>query len=160
MTLSGTGCLRLRPFGVRLIAAVTPAGLPGQAGWQVYLSKRDAAALFAAQAGETAAESSAAVYRPKHGSVVLLSMLTSNSLMGFLMLAGLIRETGALAGDTLRRVAAVEFRQGVLVRPGGRCDLLVTVMGRAGDRIRVRGVEKSAAWALLKEAGVLTAEEA
>ena len=388
VTLSGTGYLPLRPFGVRLIAAVTPAGLPGQAVWQVYLSKRDAAALFAAQAGETAAESPAAVYRPKHGSVVLLSMLTSNSLMGFLMLAGLIRETGALAGDTLRReltgqveqlgsllgrvlppaaatvaalllicwgaaflaevtrnlpfrlirhrevaavhrglftrrdyavsdeglcgleiretalsrllgfgslwlrapglpqgrgellpavpvvsrrslaavmgsvfpelepvrptvrpgaralprylraplagvaacgalyrcagqwgsfwrpwveavllfaavglgwyalvclldwhsagvglgrscltlrtsrglrlctevvplrrVAAVEFRQGVLVRPGGRCDLLVTVMGRAGDRIRVRGVEKSAAWALLKEAGVLTAEE-
>ena len=59
----------------------------------------------------------------------------------------------------LRRVAAVEFRQGVLVRPGGRCDLLVTVMGRAGDRIRVRGVEKSAAWALLKEAGVLIDEE-
>ena len=94
--------LWLRPFGVSLIQAETPAGSNQKADFKLYLSAGDTGQLFQTHAaGEDPAPEQTRLYRPKNASVLLLSLFTSNSLVGLLLLAALLKNLGDIVGEDL-----------------------------------------------------------
>ena len=92
--------LLLRPFGVCLIEADTPAGSRGRADFRLYLSAADTRALFHTHSdGDIGLPEQQ--YRPRNASVLLLSLFTSNSLMGLILLAAILQNLGSIVGEDL-----------------------------------------------------------
>lgn len=92
--VSAVKYLPLRPFGVFLIQADTPAGGVEWADFRLYLSSRDAARLFQSQAEQAPDLPVEHLYRPGNSSVLLLSLFTSNSLGGLLLVGRLCEQPG------------------------------------------------------------------
>ena len=84
----------LRPFGVCLIEADTPAGSRGRADFRLYLSAADTRALFHTHSDGDIDLPEQQQYRPRNASVLLLSLFTSNSLMGLILLAAILQNLG------------------------------------------------------------------
>ncbi len=101
--VSAVKYLPLRPFGVFLIQADTPAGGVEWADFRLYLSSRDAARLFQSQAEQAPDLPVEHLYRPGNSSVLLLSLFTSNSLGGLLLVAAFVNNLGDIAGRELSR---------------------------------------------------------
>ena len=93
--------LLLRPFGVCLIEADTPAGSRGKADFRLYLSAADTRALFHTHSDGDIDLPEQQQYRPRNASVLLLSLFTSNSLMGLILLAAILQNLGSIVGEDL-----------------------------------------------------------
>lgn len=93
--------LLLRPFGVCLIEADTPAGSRGRADFRLYLSAADTRALFHTHSDGDIDLPEQQQYRPRNASVLLLSLFTSNSLMGLILLAAILQNLGSIVGEDL-----------------------------------------------------------
>ena len=91
----------LRPFGVCLIEADTPAGSRGRADFRLYLSAADTRALFHTHSDGDIDLPEQQQYRPRNASVLLLSLFTSNSLMGLILLAAILQNLGSIVGEDL-----------------------------------------------------------
>lgn len=91
----------LRVFQVFLIQADTPAGGMNQADFRLYLSGKEAARLFQNQAGQALDYPVEHLYRPRNTNILLLSLFTSNSLAGLLLMAAFIRNLGDIIGREL-----------------------------------------------------------
>ncbi len=90
-----------RPFGVCLIEADTPAGSRGRADFRLYLSAADTRALFHTHSDGDIDLPEQQQYRPRNASVLLLSLFTSNSLMGVILLAASLQNLGNIVGEDL-----------------------------------------------------------
>lgn len=93
--------LLLRPFGVCLIEADTSAGSRGRADFRLYLSAADTRALFHTHSDGDIDLPEQQQYRPRNASVLLLSLFTSNSLMGLILLAAVLQNLGKIVGEDL-----------------------------------------------------------
>lgn len=128
--------LLLRPFGVCLIEADTPAGSRGRADFRLYLSAADTRALFHTHSDGDIDLPEQQQYRPRNASVLLLSLFTSNSLMGLILLAAILQNLGSIVGEDLSNPADEPAG-----RPGRTAGLWCTAGGcHAGTHCRP-GVE-------------------
>ena len=91
----------LRPFGVCLIEADTPAGSRRRADFRLYLSAADTRALVHTHSDGDIDLPEQQQYRPRNASVLLLSLFTSNSLMGLILLAAALQNLGDIVGEDL-----------------------------------------------------------
>ena len=91
----------LRPFGVCLIEADTPAGSRRRADFRLYLSAADTRALVHTHSDGDIDLPEQQQYRPRNASVLLLSLFTSNSLMGLILLAAALQNLGNIVGEDL-----------------------------------------------------------
>lgn len=90
----------LRPLGVVQLRADTRAGRIEQADFTLYLPGRQAEEIFRRRAMRYD-EGPLYTYAPGHLSVALLSVISSNSLAGLLLLVTLVSNLGELVGEEI-----------------------------------------------------------
>lgn len=95
--LSAVQPFYLRPFRAVFLRADTPAGSYKRADFSLLLPQREADRILALAKGE--GPQSVKQYEPRGVAIVALSLATSNSFAGILLLSTLISQTGQLLGE-------------------------------------------------------------
>lgn len=109
-TISIVESVYLRPFGAVRLRADTLGGSFNNADFSVLLSRRKAQALIEnrkAFAGKPLGR----IYQPSTGSIVALSLLTSNSFGGILFIATFISQSGKLLGAEFSEMLIGTFEE-------------------------------------------------
>ena len=91
----------LRPLQITRLSLDTPAGLVKYPDMRLYVTQREAENIFGIQQMQSDQVYAARTYRPANSSILLLSLLTSNSLAGLLLAATFISNLGSIIGSEL-----------------------------------------------------------
>ena len=98
-TLSMINLFYLRPLGAVHLRADVPGGSHRSSDFSLTVSRRVAANVMATREHTRNPQAHRAIYIPRSGYIALLSLFTSNSLVGILFLSTLVSQSGRLLGE-------------------------------------------------------------